>query len=478
MLADTLAVLFIALGRLSLGQLSLGRRRVPAFLLGVVLLLPACDTPQLPPFPDEPNESGPLDASSGDATTALPRDAGDAAITVTEASSPALSEDGGDGSDIVGVDAQSGDTGVAETGILDVGTEDAALDATAVDASAIDASGGDAQTGCQGGPTVVDCGTGCVDIASNAQNCRACGHDCGLGSSCQSGVCQPVRLYSGSAVPDLAVDDAGIYFSASAGIESCPLTGCALSPTVIASGPPLLVANGYVTNYVPLEPVGENIDICPVSGCTTTNQIELISDNREVSVGALITSPSDFFYPFDGPPGNVVSVCVAPSNGACTSSYFIVMNLAATLITASDSFIYFDSSDVVYSCPVTAANCTPTSMSLSGFSQLYAYGDDLYVLLPVTGPMQVIGKCPSTGCLAGVQTLVSTPEGIGEFAVDANGIYWTIGANILSCPITGCVGGPVTVATNQAMPEMLRPSNGFLYWVDGTTDTILRVAEP
>ena len=356
------------------------------------------------------------------------------------------------------------------------------VEAGARDAALADSGAETGTTTCTGGPTVVACGTSCIDIAMSATNCKACGHDCGAGSSCQSGLCQPVVLYTSTAVPQMAVDGAGIYFSNSSGINSCPLTGCALGPMLIASGTPLLLAHGYVSTYIPLVPVGYDLDLCPESGCTAGNEFSVISDNRSVAVNGLLTSPNNLIFSFNGPPGQLMVVCSAPGPAGCSPAFTLTTGVAPGLLAASDAFVYFSAvidggTNTIYSCPTGASNCTPTPMNIVGYNQLVAYNNDVYILLPVTGPLQTIAKCPSTGC-APETTVLTTPQGIGEFAVDASGVYWTLGANILSCPLTGCVGGPVTVAANQGTPQSLRLSGGFVYYINGTDDTIRRVAEP
>jgi hypothetical protein len=57
-------------------------------------------------------------------------------------------------------------------------------------------------------------GTCSADTQTDADNCGACGHSC-LGGTCTAGVCTPVVIAEdvGGANPDIAVDDASIFFS-------------------------------------------------------------------------------------------------------------------------------------------------------------------------------------------------------------------------------------------------------------------------
>ncbi|HEU4537468.1 MAG TPA: hypothetical protein VFS00_25290, partial [Polyangiaceae bacterium] len=60
----------------------------------------------------------------------------------------------------------------------------------------------------------VDCGGTCVDVASDAANCGACGYACGVGSTCTAGACSPVAVISGVVAPYAFVLDAeNLYFA-------------------------------------------------------------------------------------------------------------------------------------------------------------------------------------------------------------------------------------------------------------------------
>ncbi len=58
--------------------------------------------------------------------------------------------------------------------------------------------------GCAGDE--LDCGGGCIDLASDVANCCACGHDCGT-ATCSAGVCLPETL---ATVPNPPADDLAV----------------------------------------------------------------------------------------------------------------------------------------------------------------------------------------------------------------------------------------------------------------------------
>jgi hypothetical protein len=459
------------------------RRFSSPAIFGVTAVFAACSS-DFPPFPED---RGAPDAAGERAESRDAADSGDVSSDGPPAPRDSSVVDGADTADAAdAAETASGDAQGTDAPPEPDAPTDGASPADRVTSDVHDAANLDTTVplACDGGPTVMACGSSCVNVASSAQNCRACGHDCGDGSSCQAGVCQPVILYTDTALPDFEVDGTGIYFRVTTGVSTCPLTGCTLSPTPVATGgTPLLLANGYVTISAPLIPVGEDYSACPETGCTSTNHVALISQNRAVSVSGIIASPSGFFYAFNGPPGNVLAKCMMPSAAGCGSTGAIA-NVQTTLLVASDTFVYFtatlgDASFAqLYSCPTSATNCAPTPMN-TGYKQVVAYLNDLYILFPVGGPMQTIAKCPGTGCGGGGATpVVTTTYGIDEIAVDASGVYWTQGTGIKACPLTGCVGGPTDVAVNQGTPQELRLSGGFVYWANGTDNTIRRVAKP
>jgi len=362
-------------------------------------------------------------------------------------------------------------------------------------------SGVDASPVCDGGPTVLACGSSCVDVATSAQNCRVCGHDCGSGSSCVAGVCQPALLYAG-AVSGFAVDDAGIYFAPSAGnIVSCPLTGCILTPTVVATGTaPFYLAGGDLAFFESDGPKNTNLEVCPASACTSENELAVAGSNPAVSLGAIVASPGVFYYSQWDPGALVLESCTPGGDGGCATSSVISLGAGTTglgapptppvtAIAGSDSFVYFTNSQadagmLIYSCPANVSGCTPTSMNADlGSSGAFAYGSDLYITgLQYNGPAgatPIVYRCPSTGCPTGsASALVSTQSAINGLAVDSSGIYWINGSTVEMCPLTGCGVAPVPVAMNQNTPMWIRFSHGFVYWVTTGDNSIWRVPEP
>ncbi|HEU4533391.1 MAG TPA: hypothetical protein VFS00_04705, partial [Polyangiaceae bacterium] len=89
----------------------------------------------------------------------------------------------------------------------------------------------------------VECGDRCADLATDAENCGACGYACGAGAACAAGACAPQTVVSGVVAPyAFALDAESVYFvapvaSAAAGnplqpVQKVPRAGGA--PTAVA----------------------------------------------------------------------------------------------------------------------------------------------------------------------------------------------------------------------------------------------------
>lgn len=361
---------------------------------------------------------------------------------------------------------------------------------------------------CGGGPTAAVCGTSCVNIATDAQNCRKCGHDCGYGSNCDAGLCAPVQLYKNAdPISSLGVDDTSIVFSP-AGLKACPATGCVLSPTALTTnvtGHVNPLVNGYFLSYVVIPGSGggsRDYKLCPETGCTETNSVALFSANghtgNTINVLGIASSAHNFYFASTLMGASRLEVCSTPGAAGCSSGLRMIFsrtpNLASITtgaLVASDSALYFTAkfgtdagAEELYSCSVSEAACDPTAMNLPYNANTFprplaAYGDDLYFL---DKPWQnwCIEKCPRTGCPSTPSSVVCQPSSASftEIAADETGVYWIYGTSIQMCPLSGCVGGPVEVATAEGTPEMLRLNGRSVYWVNTADNTIHRVAKP
>lgn len=351
---------------------------------------------------------------------------------------------------------------------------------------------------------MLNCGSGCIDVATNAQNCRKCGHDCGYGATCVSGVCTSVTLnLASTVVTEYEVDDQRIVFTPS-GIRSCSAAGCLLTPDTVTTYPPgcdRFMANGYVFVQYPdasVKHLYPAYKLCPATGCidsAPTNTINIVTTNQQVGFGTATASQSNFYFTESIPVSNGkgLAVCGAPASTACTQTGGL-FGLDASELLASDTTVYFravitGTTSAFYSCPAASlTSCTPTAVSyppdIAGTAKpLAAYADQIYFWRngqqpPHTAP-EILG-CPPNGCQSpGRFTVLAIVSGtVTEIEVDSSGAYWILGNQIQTCPLTGCVGGPVTLATASATPERLRLNTQFVYWLQATDGSVHRVAKP
>ncbi|HET9960087.1 MAG TPA: hypothetical protein VFQ61_36595 [Polyangiaceae bacterium] len=408
-----------------------------------------------------------------------------------DASSGSPSE-GGASSEEGGAPAQGGSSG-GSGGDTQEAEGGATLQESGGSAGVTGGSGGAAPETCDD-PDQTQCEGSCVNLASDANHCRVCGHSCGAGSKCSSGVCQPVLLHtSPEPLTAFDVDDASIFFSP-AGVSSCPNTGCKLSPDGVSSYSPGVVGNRFVADgfmlvQLPSPSAGvpnSIFSLCPTSGCTTDNQITVFTTSKYVSGADFMATGNSFYWTEINPSGRLLERCSAPAGAKCERGAWMVdaTLTAAKIVAASDEALFFSATlendtQELYSCPGTVTGCTPTPMKAPSYREAVAYGEDLYLLsFPILEQVSV-GRCPRTGCASIPKPVVSVPTDASRILVDASGVYWIQGEkNIQTCPLTGCVGAPFTLAKDIAAPRFMRSQGGFIYWVNAADNTIWRVAKP
>jgi hypothetical protein len=96
--------------------------------------------------------------------------------------------------------------------------------------------------------SMTTCGSSCVDLQADSQNCGRCGHSC-QGGQCGSGVCQRMVLASGETTLgiSLSVDSSYVYYTTATAVKRVPVLGG--SATVFASDQPGHVATDGTTVY-------------------------------------------------------------------------------------------------------------------------------------------------------------------------------------------------------------------------------------
>lgn len=137
-----------------------------------------------------------------------------------------------------------------------------------------------------------------ADLASDAKNCGACGHDC-LGGACTAGVCQPFVVGVGLSGPaNPAVDENGmLFFTTNDGaVRSCSATGCGAGANLVTrlspdAANPVLTGLAVRAGTVYFSAYYESsVYSCPVGGCaaatplvtTIPNPYDIVTDETNL----------------------------------------------------------------------------------------------------------------------------------------------------------------------------------------------------
>jgi hypothetical protein len=435
-------------------------RRLPELVLlaAVARATLACNA-----FINLPTEEDTTDAATGihpDATV-VPPDATDARPDATDARPDAT-----DAPPDVAIDARDG---APDDALAD------AADASDAPACALDAS----------------------DLASNRQNCGACGHDC-LGGDCAGGVCQPVTLVVNAAeVQGIAVDDTYVYFTQyNDGILS-----------------KVLKAGGSVEQLFR----GANVWLPAVAGPNVYATGRTISKILYVQTdGGLPTGVDAGLGADAGYVGNVSVLSTAWPNGAvygiaanATDVYWTDLNLgnlwrtpvagphpsppiiaayspSSTGIALSDAGVVWGGYMAnIYYLPFGAPDAEPLQLTrIPDIDLRFVAMDDTraYFTMSDNGSVWTV---PLTG---GETTLISREEtGPWAIAVDSSGVYW---ANFSNGPnagirrarfengawsVTTVVNGTGVAPASDAVTVAL--DSKAIYWADFGDGTVKKVAK-
>jgi hypothetical protein len=280
-----------------------------------------------------------------------------------------------------------------------------------------------------------------VDLASDPNNCGACGHGC-LDAACADAACQPIILSTGDNYPNgIAVDSTQVYWvdegsnatdSTNGQLRSCAIGGCKGSPTILAANQDLAwdvaVSSGVV--YWSANSGGPAVLACPISGC------------GDAGARTITTYPS-------GAAGLAVD----------TSNVYFTCN-------TSDLATSF-----VLSCALTGCGSTPTVIASEQILPFTIAIDDtnVYWLEEGTGTEGQLQSCPKGGSCT-TPTLIATglsyPSGL---TVQGTNVYFSSGPSVQSCPVTGCGGSPTTLATDLTAPYGVAVDDTYIYFTNYTS---------
>jgi hypothetical protein len=344
--------------------------------------------------------------------------------------------------------------------------------------SAADENGGgvtDGGPGSEGGPG------GCVDVASDAKNCGACGHDC-LGAACNGGLCVPQALGSQSMRDPRAVVSAGgkVFYSAldddngvadyKGPVREIGADGTSGRTLEDASGVKSMFATStHVVWRTWASPSG-TVRGCALPGCSPiTLATDTSWDNGVVVVGSKVFFASGF---------EIQSCGLGPGATPTTA----VPNAAPRGL-ATDGTSLFWLNEYAANGGRGVRKCAPPSCSAPITIVPVAEGVDL----GPTGSDATTTIAAGSGnvfWIQGAEIWTATTNGgaphafvpaapyvrPAAIAMDATTVYWTAqhtiveDGRVLACAITGC-SKPRVLADKQYDPAGLTVDGTHVYWM-------------
>jgi hypothetical protein len=150
-------------------------------------------------------------------------------------------------------------------------------------------------------------------------------------------------------------------------------------------------------------------------------------------------------------------------------------DIVANGIAIQSGMIYWNSGTDIVGTPMTGTDPGSVLVSSVTIKDLVANASGLFWTGACGGPP---GVCKS-GLSGGKGTTIAMSSTPGDMAIDASDIYWANninpGGSILRVGLNG--GNATTLASNQAGPFAVAVGTDAVYWVNGVTNEIMKVAK-
>ncbi len=304
------------------------------------------------------------------------------------------------------------------------------------------------------------CGSVCVDLKKDDQQCGRCGRSCGAGSTCTDGRCTPVTLAEGLATPSsLALGTSIAIVLVADGVVRCGKEGCAQGATRLWTE----MGWSTVRTALAMEPQGS------------------------------------FAYFLGQRPGNMdeklfrVEPTAAPVSSPAEITTSVTFQLSTTFGVAADAReIFFGSPYRNYRCFKESCNAvqiawegeTPTSVALSPTHYVWTmHNDPNDSVMICARPPAAETTYAQPNCGTAVGLAPPKPPGpigfdVSFVTVHEGVVYWAewgdTGKNgrILSCPLTGCNRTPKVIAADEEILDGLAVDASGAYWTSGAAGVV------
>lgn len=336
------------------------------------------------------------------------------------------------------------------------------------------------------------CGTSCVDLATSAENCGACGHACG-GGTCSANACTPVVVANNVTAPyGVAVAGGSAFWHRNGALERCPVTGCTGAPVLIAAevaigggqpGGTTIVTDGNQVAWIATgNASGNGLDVfrCDVVGCG-------VGLPGKPSSG-LTGAPSQIAI--EGSTIFASQQTGSQRQAPISTLAFVGTGFGSDIpsgIAADATYLYWSgttqSQAGIERCTRAAtagAPCTDRVRLFIG-SQYVAAGGGVVVATSSEG----IKTCAAAGCGGSATVVMASDTAASAVAASATFAAWTnpgstsvADGTVRVCALPACTSIR-TIATGQAYPVGVTIADGFVYWANrgvGAAGSIWRAA--
>jgi len=341
---------------------------------------------------------------------------------------------------------------------------------------------------CQGGETCnrgacvcagTECGSVCVDTATDTNNCGACGHSCQTGA-CIDGKCQPVVLAAGRDEPwGIAVSNDYLYWvdRGSGVIYRLTLADGSASP-LSATDWHCAFGNGSVAvdgSYV----YWDGVYVCrqPHSGGADESLGEPLWTMENYAIQSLAVNSTSVY---------ALNVTDNWLTSLDQGTYQAPQN-PQVAIAADDAGLYWlqwstssETGQVVGTAPTTInSGSTVLANRIVAPQGIAVYGNRVY-WTESSSPTEPTGAVysVSTGGLS-VQTIATEQANPSVIAVDSSGIYWTNRSEtdgaVMRASFLG--GDGVAIAIDQSGPNGITLDSKAVYWTNSGGGEVMKLAK-